>query len=214
MFQITKVWVDPSDKVDSVEIRFTWSAIGEAPKWQGNDEAEVMSVIPNTIPRIRQAAIEIPRYLDGKDNYLLHYQFGGGGEHHAGFSQIYTEEIVSREIPYVDNEGLVTEVRILWSVGGWNAPNWSQSRLEGLTLKYDKNEAGHDQEGEGIADEAMYEMVQTVPLPRRFVGKVWAPRGATVEYSLLLLRSNTPTGNDEFQRWENNDGKNYSIVLS
>ena len=76
MFQITKVWVDPSDKVDSVEIRFTWSAIGEAPKWQGNDEAEVMSVIPNTTPRVRQAAIEIPRYLDGKDNYLLHYQFG------------------------------------------------------------------------------------------------------------------------------------------
>ena len=100
-----------------------------------------MSVIPNTTPRVRQAAIEIPRYLDGKDNYLLHYQFGGGGEHHAGFSQIYTEEIVSREIPYVDNEGLVTEVRILWSVGGWNAPNWSQSRLEGLALNYDKNEA-------------------------------------------------------------------------
>jgi hypothetical protein len=214
MFQITKVWVDPPDKVDSVEIRFTWSAIGEAPKWQGNDEAEVMSVIPNTTPRVRQAAIEIPRYLDGKDNYLLHYQFGGGGEHHAGFSQIYTEEIVSREIPYVDNEGLVTEVRILWSVGGWSAPNWSQSRLEGLALNYDKNEAGHDQEGEGIADEAMYEMVQTVPLPRRFVGKVWAPRGASVEYSLLLLRANTPTGNDEFQRWDNNGGKNYSVVLS
>jgi hypothetical protein len=214
MFQITKVWVDPSDKVDSVEIRFTWSAIGEAPKWQGNDEAEVMSVIPNTTPRVRQAAIEIPRYLDGKDNYLLHYQFGGGGEHHAGFSQIYTEEIVSREIPYVDNDGLVTEVRILWSVGGWNAPNWSQSRLEGLALNYDKHEAGHDQEGEGIADEAMYEMVQTVPLPRRFVGKVWAPRGATVDYSLLLLRANTPTGNDEFQRWDNNGGKNYSVVLS
>jgi len=79
MFQITKVWVDPSDKVDSVEIRFTSSAIGEAPKWQGDDEAEVMSVIPHTTPRVRQAAIEIPRYLNGKDNYLLHYQFGGGG---------------------------------------------------------------------------------------------------------------------------------------
>ena len=137
-----------------------------------------------------------------------------GGEHHAGFSQIYTEEIVSREIPYVDNEGLVTEVRILWSVGGWNAPNWSQSRLEGLALNYDKNEAGHDQEGEGIADEAMYEMVQTVPLPRRFVGKVWGPRGATVEYSVLLLRTATPTGDDEFEKWDNNGGKNYSIVLT
>ena len=40
MFQLTKVWVDPNDRVDSVEIRFTWSALGEPPKWQGNDEAE------------------------------------------------------------------------------------------------------------------------------------------------------------------------------
>lgn len=44
-----------------------------------------MTVIPNTNPKMRQAAIEIPRYLDGKDNYLLHFQYGGGGEHHAGF---------------------------------------------------------------------------------------------------------------------------------
>lgn len=214
MFQLTKIWIDPSDKVETVEIRFTWSAIGENPKWQGNDEAEVMSLIPNTKPRVRQAAIEIPRYLNGKDNYLLHFQFGGGGEHHAGFSQVYTEEIVSHEIPYVDQEGLITEVRLLWCVGGWSAPNWSQARLEGLPLTYDKDEAGHDQEGEGIADEAMYELVQTVPLPRRFAGKVWGPRGATVEYSMLLLRTNTPTGTDEFERWDNNGGANYSIVLS
>jgi hypothetical protein len=60
----------------------------------------------------------------------------------------------------------------------------------------------------------MYEMVQTVPLPRRFVGKVWGPRGATVEYSVLLLRANTPTPGDEFEKWDNNGGKNYSIVLT
>jgi len=213
VFQLTKVWVDPNDRVDSVAIRFTWSALGAPAKWQGNDEAEVMAVIPNTNPKVRQAAIEIPRYLDGEDNYLLHFQFGGGGEPHTGFSQVYTEEIVAQEIPYVDNEGRVTEVRLLWSVGGWNAPNWSQARLEGLALYYDKNAPGHDQEGEGIADEAMYEMVQTVPLPRRFIGKVWGPRGATVEYSILLLRTNTPAPGDEFEKWDNNGGKNYSIVL-
>jgi hypothetical protein len=214
MFQLTKVWVDPNDRVDSVEIRYTWSAIGEPATWRGDDEAEVMSIIPGTTPRVRQAAIEIPRYLDSRDNYLLHYQFGGGGEHHEGFSQIYTEEIVAHEVDYVDAEGLVTEVRVLWAVGGWSAPNWSQARLEGLALAYDKDQPGHDQEGEGIADEAMYEMVQTVPLPRRYVGKVWGPRGATVEYSILLLRTDTPAGDDEFEKWDNNGGRNYSIVLS
>ena len=93
-----------------------------------------MSVMPNTNPPMRLAAIEIPRYLDHEPNYLLHYRFGGGGEFHEGFDHDVTEEIVSREVEYVDNEGLITEVRALWSVGGWRAPNWSQAKLKGLKL--------------------------------------------------------------------------------
>ena len=81
-----------------------------------------MSVMPNTNPPMRLAAIEIPRYLDHEPNYLLHYRFGGGGEFHEGFNHDVTEEMVSREVEYVDNEGLITEVRVLWSVGGWRAP--------------------------------------------------------------------------------------------
>jgi hypothetical protein len=215
MFQLTKIWVDPNPNVDSVEIRYTWSALGSPPKWGGNEESEVMMVVPNTNPRIRQATLEIPRYLDGKDNYLLHYQFGGGGEHHEGFSRIFTEEIVAREIPYVDTEGLVTEVRLLWSVGrGWTAPNWTQSKLEGLSLNVGKDTPGHDAEGEGIADEAIYELVQTVPLPRRFLAKVWGPRGETVQYSFQLIRSNTPLPEDEFERWDDNQSRHYIVSLA
>ena len=36
MFQLTKIWVDPDEKVDSVEIRYTWSPIGAKPAW--NDQ--------------------------------------------------------------------------------------------------------------------------------------------------------------------------------
>ena len=88
-----------------------------------------------------------------------------------------TEEIVSREVEYLDSEGLIAEVRVLWSVGGWSAPNWSQAKLKGLKLNMLEREAGHDAEGEGTADEATYELVQTVPLPRRFVTRIWVPRG-------------------------------------
>jgi hypothetical protein len=214
MFQMAKVWVDPNDSVDSVEIRYTWSPIGTDPDFRnGRDEAEVMQVVSGTHPRVRQAIIEIPRYLDGKDNYLLHYHFGGGGEHHQGFTQVYTEEIVSNEVEYIDREGLITEVRVLWSIGGWAAPNWTQAHLEGLPLHVPANAPGHDIEGEGLADEAIYELVQTVPLPRRFVGRVWGPRGATVEYCFQLLRSNTPIEGDEFVRWDNNHGRNFFIAL-
>jgi hypothetical protein len=213
MFQLTKTWVDPDDWVDNVEIRYTWSAIGTQPKWGGNEEAEVMTVIPGTTPRTRRAVLEIPRYLNGKDDYLLHYKFGGGGEHHEGFSQIYREEILGREVAYVDREGRVTEVRVLWSNGDWGAPNWTQARLEGLPLRVDPTRPGHDLEGEGIADEAIYELVQTVPMPRRFVGRVWGPRSATIEYCFQLLRSSTPIPGDEFERWDNNQGRNYNVRI-
>jgi len=214
MFQLTKIWVDPNERVASVEIRYTWSALGATPQWQGQEEAEVMTAIPGTNPKVRQAVLEIPRYVNEKDNYLLHYQFGGGGEHHEGFSSIFTQEIVAREIPYIDNEGKVTEVRLLWSVDGWSAPNWTQAKLEGLPLNVTKDAPGQDAEGEGIADEAIYELVQTVPIPRRFVAKIWGPRGSVVQYCFHLLRTNTPIPGDEFERWDNNQGENYSIVLA
>jgi hypothetical protein len=215
VFQMAKVWIDPNNRVDSVEIRYTWSPVGTSPDFtNGKDEAEVMHVVPGTNPPVRQAVIEIPRYLDGKDNYLLHYHFGGGGEHHEGFTQVYTEEIVSKEVEFIDQEGLLTEVRVLWSVGGWAAPNWTQARLDGLPLQVPIDAPGHDIEGEGLADEAIYELVQTVPLPRRFVARVWGPRGGRVEYCYQLLRSNTPIEGDEFVHWDNNQNQNFSIVLS
>src|SRR6516165_141711 len=117
-----------------------------------------MASVPNTNPPMRLAVLEIPRYLDCEPNYLLHYRFDGGGESREGFNRDLTEEIVSREVEYIDREGLITEVRLMWSVGGWSAPNWSQAKLEGLKLTRSENQAGHDAEGEGIADEAIYEL--------------------------------------------------------
>jgi len=213
MFQLAKVWVDNAPNAHTVEIRYTWSKLGEPPTWNGKEEAEVMSVLPNTNPCTRLAVIEIPRYLDDAPNYLLHYRFGGGGEFREGFNHDVSEEIVSREVEYVDNEGLITEVRVLWSVGGWSAPNWSQAKLAGLKLNMPEREAGHDTRGQGMEDEAIYELVQTVPLPRRFVARIWGPKGATVEYAFQLLRTNSPMPESDFARWDNNQSQNYRVVL-
>jgi hypothetical protein len=173
-----------------------------------------MSMVPGTSPPTRLAVIEIPRYVDREANYLLHYRFGGGGEFREGFNQDVTEEIVSREVEYVDHEGLITEVRILWSVGGWSAPNWSQAKLAGLSpLGTSVRDGGNQSKGDGIADEAIYELVQTVPLPRRFVARVWGPKAATVEYAFQLLRTNSPTPESDFARWDNNQSQNYSVAL-
>ncbi|MCS6927809.1 MAG: hypothetical protein NZ578_18105, partial [Candidatus Binatia bacterium] len=149
-----------------------------------------------------------------QDSYLLHHQFVFVRDGREQFSPVFTEEIVAREVPYLDHEGRITEVRLLWGVNGWTAQNWTQARLEGLNLHTIPTRAGHDREGEGIADDAMYELIQTVPLPRRYVAKVWGPRGATVEYVYQLLRTNSPLPEEDFVRWDNNHGQNYRLVLT
>ena len=214
MFQLTKVWMDQDSGIQMVEIRYTWSPLGEPATWDGREEAEVMMEIPNTDPKVRQAVIEIPRYLNDQDSYQLHHRFMFVKDGREQFTQIFSEEIVSKEIPYVDQQGRITEVRLLWGVNGWTAQNWTQAKLAGLNLQTVPTRAGHDREGEGIADDAIYELIQTVPLPRRYNAKVWGPRGATVEYVYQLLRTNSPLPDDDFESWDNNQGQNYRAVLS
>lgn len=214
MFQLTKVWIDEQPGIEMVEIRYLWSPLGEPARWEGQEEAEVMTVVPNTTPRVRQAVIEIPRYLADKDSYRLHHRFVFVHNGREEFSPVFTEDIVAQEVPYVDDAGRVTEVRLLWSVNGWSAPNWTQTKLAGLNLTTDETRAGHDREGEGIADDAIYELIQTVPLPRRYIGKVWGPRGASVDYVYQLLRTSSPIPEDDFESWDNNETRNYRLVLT
>ncbi len=213
MFQLTKIWIDNEPGINMVEIRFTWAAPGEAPRWEGNEETEVMNTVPGTNPSVRQAVIEIPRYLRDKDSYVLHHRFLIVRNFREDVTRVFSEDIIANEVPYVDTEGRITEARVLWSVNGWTAQNWTQAKLEGLPLQTDPTHPGHDSEGEGLEDDAIYELIQTVPLPRRYVAKVWGPRGATVEYVYQLLRTNSPLPEDDFARWDNNQQKNYRLVL-
>jgi hypothetical protein len=208
MFQLTKVWVDPGPGVESMEIRYVWCASGGQPAWDGTEEAEVMVPVPGSDPCVRTATLEIPRYVDGSDCYLLHYRFGPGGEHVDGYSPVFTEEIVARDVEYVDHVGDLTEVRVLWSVGGWTAQNWSQATLEGLPLSV-AAPGGAGGEQDGVTDDAIYELVQTVPPPRRFVARMSGPRGQCVEYVYQLLRTGSPFPEDDFVRWDDNGGKRF-----
>jgi hypothetical protein len=214
MFQLTKVWIDPRPDFENVEIRYKWSSPGKQVTFTGDEDSEVMAVVPNTNPRVRRAIIEIPRYLENQDHYLFHYQFiPGGTQGHGPISPVFIEKVVAREVEYVDHEGWATEVRVVWGVDGWSAPNLTQAELKGLTLNLAPDTPGHDREGEGFADEAIYELVQTVALPRHWVGKVWGPEGSTVEYAFQLLRNNTPTVGDEGERWDNNNSENYRLSM-
>jgi hypothetical protein len=213
MFALTKLWTDPGPDRDPLEIVYTCTEPGQSPRWAGEEETELMTAADGANSAVRQATVEIPRYLAGKDRYLLHYRFRRPGLNGQGLSPVFTDEICAREVEYIDHEGWLTEVRVLWGVNGWSAPNWTQARLEGLDLKLSDTAAGHDIEGEGISDNAIYELIQTVPLPRRYVAKVWGPRGAAVEYVYQLLRTNAPVVGEDAERWDNNHRSNFRLVI-
>jgi hypothetical protein len=68
-------------------------------------------------------------------------------------------------------------------------------------------------EQSGITDDAIYELVQTVPLPRRYVARMWGPRGEGVEYVYQLLRTGSPVPDHDFERWDDNGGKRFYTTL-
>jgi hypothetical protein len=211
VFQLSKTWVDPEPGIGNIEVRFTWTAKGGTPAFDGDEEAEVMAPLPGTEPVVRSATIEIPRYVDGADSYLLHYRFALGGETMAPPGPVITEEIVAREVDYLDAAGDITEVRLLWSVDGTAAPNWTQATVEGLPAALAHTTP--DPEQEGLTEDATYELVQTLPLPRRYVAKVWGPRGASVEYRYQLLRTHSPVPDDDFERWVDDGGRPFRVTM-
>ena len=91
VFQLTKLWIDSEPGISMVEIRYLWSPLGEPARWEGQEETEVLAAIPHTTPMVRQAVIEIPRYLDGKDAYQLHSRFVIVRNGREEFSPIFTE---------------------------------------------------------------------------------------------------------------------------
>jgi hypothetical protein len=40
MFQLAKIWIGNAPAAQTVEVRYTWSRLGEGPTWNGNEEAE------------------------------------------------------------------------------------------------------------------------------------------------------------------------------
>src|SRR5215470_1819855 len=101
------MWIDQEPVIAMVEIRYLWSPLGEPARWEGQEEEEVMTIVPNTTPRVRQGIIEIPRYLNGQDSYQLHYRFVFVKDGREQFSPIFTEAVVAHEVPYVDAEGRI-----------------------------------------------------------------------------------------------------------
>jgi hypothetical protein len=206
-FGLRKTWVDPTPDIEMVHLHHAWTRSGEEPDWESAD-ARVLTP-DRARPGLRSAVIEVPRQVDGSRDYLLHHFFFVVRGTEWVSSPVFTEEIVAREVTYVDDEGRWTQVGIGWGVapgdGGLAAPNYTAAAMDGLPF----GDAGA---GAPPEPASVFEFVRAQPLPHVFRGLVWGPRGTEVHYALHLVRTADPSEEDA-EVWDDDGGTGWTLTL-
>jgi hypothetical protein len=159
---------------------------------------------------VRRKVIRLPNEIQdpttGKytDHYALHHYFeilrGGKQEQ----SPLFTEEIVSREIEFVDYPGTLGGVCIYWSICDLDAPQYQPTEDPNFIARYGEDSPYrslklYGQENKDDFYRTRSEMLDALPLPRRFVGKIRGPKGAQVHQSWHVGNKWQP---DPKARWE------------
>jgi hypothetical protein len=165
---------------------------------------------------VRRKVIRLPfDILDpaqGKyvENYVFHHYFEVFRNGKRAQSPLYTEEIVNKEVEFVDHQGTLGGMCIYWSINDWDAPQYQPTEVPEFIEKYGEDNPYRSHKFYGSEDMEEFsriraEMLKTLSLPRRFVGKIRGPKGAQVLQSWHVGGMWTPNRNE---RWESYWGNN------
>jgi hypothetical protein len=199
---LTKGWFDQEDGIDTVRIHYTWSPRGRGPDWDGFHGCRELRDVGGS-PRGRQKVLHMPVGVHDEHgawhhDYLLHYAFE---VHRAGdrwSTELFTEEIVSRELDFFDPDGELTNLCIYWSVDSWEAPVYSP--MEEERFPHDSEFASpryYAYEDRPRFHAAKAAMLAEIPAPHRWHGRMWGPRGARIVQQFHLGRTHP-----DDRRWE------------
>jgi len=119
------------------------------------------------------------------EHYAFHHYFElfRNGRHEQ--SPLYTEEIVSKEVEYLDFQGTLGMMCIFWSLSDWDAPQYQPTEEPNFIARFGEDSPYRSHKFYGSEDKDYFsrirsEMVKALPLPHRFVGKIYGPKGAQV----------------------------------
>jgi hypothetical protein len=207
-FGLRKTWVDPGPGIEMVQLHYAWTPSGQEPDWEAGD-TQVMTSTEGS-PGVRAAVIEVPRHVEGSQEYLLHHFFFVVRGTEWTSSPVYTEEIVAREVTFEDPDGRWTHVGIAWGVPPGPpepaAPNYTAAAMDGLAF---------EAAGDGAPPEPapIHDFVQAQPLPHLFRGLVWGPRGCELRYAFHLVRAGSLRPEDDTETWDDNGGGGWTLAL-
>ena len=148
------------------------------------------------------------------ENYAFHHYFEIFRDGKREQSPLYTEEIVSKDVEFVDYQGNLGGMCIYWSISDWDAPQYQPTEVPEFIEKYGEDNPYRSHKFYGSEDMEEFgriraEMLKTLSLPRRFVGKIRGPKGSQVLQSWHVGGMWTP---NRAERWEDYWGNNTHIL--
>jgi hypothetical protein len=150
-------------------------------------------------------AIPSPSAPDGyAEHYAFHHYFEVFRDGKREQSPLYTEEIVSKEVEYLDFNGTLGGMCIFWSIYDWDAPQYQPTEEANFVARFGEDSPYRSHKFYGAEDKENFsrtrsEMLRSLPLPRRFVGKIYGPKGAQVHQRWHVGALWTPNRDE---RWE------------
>jgi hypothetical protein len=140
---------------------------------------------------VRRKIIKLPNDIldpatgNYTENYLLHHYFEVFLNGKRELSPLFTEEIVSKEVEYVDHQGNLGGMCIFWSIYDWDSPQYQPTEESNFIARYGEDNDYRSLKFYGTEDKENFsrtrsQMLAALPLPRRYVGKIRGPKGAEI----------------------------------
>lgn len=140
---------------------------------------------------VRRKIIKLPNDIldpatgNYTENYLLHHYFEVFLNGKRELSPLFTEEIVSKEVEYVDYQGNLGGMCIFWSIYDWDSPQYQPTEEPNFIARYGEDNDYRSLKFYGTEDKENFsrtrsQMLAALPLPRRYVGKIRGPKGAEI----------------------------------
>ncbi len=138
------------------------------------------------------------------ENYAFHHYFEIFRNGKREQSPLYTEEILSKEVEYIDFQGNLGGMCIFWSAYDWDAPQYQPTEEANFVARFGEDNPYRSHKFYGAEDKENFsriraEMLKALPLPRRFIGKIYGPKGAEIHQRWHVGNMWQPNPAD---RWE------------
>jgi hypothetical protein len=200
---LVKDWTDSEGGIENVVIHYTWTPPGQWPDWSWGHESRVLQD-HGGYPRRRAKVLRMPREVRDVEHgwtspeYRFHYFYEVFQNGHQWTTDLFSEDIVYRDLEYVDESGWITNICIYWSVGDWTAPIYSpmedprfppdsEFTSERYYSYWDKERFHHSK----------FHMLRQLDRPLRWQSRMWGPRGAPLVQQYHVGRMYPPEEKSE-----------------